>query len=110
MKQGEIWNLFLDPVSGQEQGGRRPAVIISGNLLNKYLDIVIVCPLTTKIKNYKGNLILEPNKKNGLKKKSEVLTFHIRSVSKIRPDKKLGAIPENDVEFIKSSLGDILRY
>ncbi|HSP12435.1 MAG TPA: type II toxin-antitoxin system PemK/MazF family toxin [Salegentibacter sp.] len=110
MKQGEIWNLYLDPVSGREQGGRRPAVIISGDLLNKYLDIVIVCPLTSKIKNYKGNLIIEPNKKNGLKKKSEVLTFHIRSVSKIRLDKKLGAISENDVEFIKSSLGDILRY
>ncbi|HET8752793.1 MAG TPA: type II toxin-antitoxin system PemK/MazF family toxin, partial [Salinimicrobium sp.] len=81
MKQGEIWNIYLDPVSGREQVGRRPAVIISGNLLNTYLEVVIVCPLTTSIKNYKGNLILEPNKMNGLKEKSEVLTFYIRSVS-----------------------------
>ncbi len=61
MKQGEIWDVYLDPVSGSEQGGRRPCVIISGDLLNQHLQVVIVCPLTTKIKRYKGNLILKPN-------------------------------------------------
>lgn len=110
MKQGEIWDLYLDPVSGKEQGGRRPAVIISGNLLNTYLEVVIVCPLTTSIKNYKGNLILEPNELNGLVKKSEVLTFHVRSVSKDRLKNRLGEIAISDVEFIKSTLNDILRY
>ena len=110
MKQGEIWNLYLDPVAGKEQGGRRPAVIISGNLLNKYLDVVIVCPLTSKIKNYKGNLILEPNKENGLAQKSEVLTFHIRSVSKDRLSEKLGRISADDIDYIKATLKDILRY
>lgn len=110
MKQGEIWDLYLDPVAGREQGGRRPAVIISGNLLNTYLEVVIVCPLTTSIKNYKGNLILEPDEVNGLDKKSEVLTFHVRSVSKDRLQKKLGEISKSDVEFIKSTLNDILRY
>jgi len=110
MRQGEIWDLYLDPVSGSEQGGRRPAVIVSGNLLNKYLQVVIVCPLTTKIKNYKGNLILEANKTNGLEKKSEVLTFHIRSVSKDRFDKKIGSINTEQVNFIKRTLDDILKY
>ena len=110
MKQGEIWDLYLDPISGSEQGGRRPAVIISGNLLNQFLEIVIVCPLTASIKNYKGNLILEPNKTNGLQKKSEVLTFHIRSVSKSRLDKRLGKISNKDVTYIKGTLDDILRY
>lgn len=110
MKQGEIWDLYLDPVLGREQGGRRPAVIISGNLLNKYLEVVIVCPLTTNIKNYKGNLILIPDKKNGLQKKSEVLTFHIRSVSKGRLDKKLGNLSEKEIAYIKATIDDILRY
>ena len=110
MKQGELWNLYLDPVSGREQGGRRPAVIISGNLLNRYLEVVIVCPLTTSIKNYKGNLILEPNQNNGLTQKSEVLTFHVRSVSKNSLSEKLGYLPKKNVDFIKATLGDILRY
>lgn len=110
MKQGEIWELYLDPVAGREQGGRRPAVIVSGDLLNTYLDVVIVCPLTSRIKNYKGNLILDPNSENGLMEKSEVLTFHIRSVSKDRLQKKLGEISKSDVDFVKSTLNDILRY
>ena len=110
MRQGEIWDLYLDPVKGREQGGRRPAVIISGNLLNTYLEVVIVCPITTSIKNYKGNLIINPSESNGLKKKSKVLTFHIRSVSKNRLDKKIGTISEKDINYIKTTLNDILRY
>lgn len=110
MKQGEIWELYLNPTKGSEQSGRRPAVIISGNMLNTYLQVVIVCPLTTSIKNYKGNLILEPNKNNGLEKTSEVLTFHVRSVSKTRLDKKIGKIPLKDVEAIKKTLNDILKF
>lgn len=110
MRQGEIWEMYFDPVKGSEQDGRRPAVIISGDLLNQYLNVVIVCPLTTKIKNYKGNLILEPDEANGLESKSEVLTFHVRSVSKDRLKNKLGSIAQKDVEFVKSTLNDILRY
>lgn len=110
MKQGEIWEIYLDPVSGSEQGGRRPCVIISGNLLNEHLQVVIVCPLTTKVKNYKGNLILTPNSENGLEKESEVLTFHVRSVSKKRLDRRIGKINFDKVEFIKRTLDDILRY
>ena len=110
MKQGEIWELYLNPTKGSEQNGRRPAVIISGNMLNKYLQVVIVCPITTSIKNYKGNLIIKPNEVNGLSKVSEVLTFHIRSVSKMRFDKKIGKIPISDIEIIKKTLNDILKY
>ena len=110
MKQGEIWELYLDPVTESEQGGRRPCVIISGNLLNQYLQVVIVCPLTSKIKNYKGNLIITPDLENGLEKVSEVMTFHVRSVSKSRLDKRIGKISSKQVDFIKTTLDDILRY
>lgn len=110
MKQGDIYELYLNPVKRSEQSGRRPCVIISGNVVNTYLKVVIVCPLTSKIKNYKGNLILEPNATNGLSKTSEVLTFHVRSVSKTRLRKKLGAIPLTEVEKIKKTLNAILKY
>ncbi|MFY0686892.1 MAG: type II toxin-antitoxin system PemK/MazF family toxin [Cyclobacteriaceae bacterium] len=110
MKQGEIWELYLDPVEGSEQAGRRPAVIISGDMMNEHLSVVIVCPLTTKVKGYKGNLIINPNETNGLLEMSEVLTFHIQSVSKQRLKKQLGRISEGEVSEIKECLGDILRY
>ena len=51
MKQGEIWSANLDPAKESEQAEHRPVVIVSGNLLNIHLNIVICCPLTTKLKN-----------------------------------------------------------
>ncbi len=110
MKQCEIWYADLNPVRGSEQQGYRPVVIISGDMLNKYLNIVIACPLITKIKNYKGNLILEPDKINGLVKKSEVLIFHVRSISKDRLVKTIGSISNDELSILKQGLNDILRY
>ncbi|MEX1001535.1 MAG: type II toxin-antitoxin system PemK/MazF family toxin [Crocinitomicaceae bacterium] len=110
MKQGEIWYANLNPVKGNEQAGFRPVVIISGDLLNQYLDIVICCPLTSKVKRYKGNVVLHPNKMNQLKKKSEILTFHICSVSKHLLVKKTGSISPTEIDQIKACLDDILTY
>ena len=110
MRQKEIWYANLNPSKGREQSGHRPVVIISGNMLNKYLDIVIACPLTSKIKNYKGNVVLEPSESNGLDSESEILIFHVRSISKSRLVKKIGSIKEIELSAVKLGLDDILRY
>lgn len=110
MKQCEIWNANLNPIRGSEQAGFRPVVIISGNLLNANTRIVIACPLTSKLKNYHGNVILKPNAKNGLSKKSEILTIHVRSISKEKLVERVGSISKEEFEQIKMCLGDILRY
>ncbi len=110
MKQGEIWYASLDPAKGSEQAGYRPVVILSGNMLNKYLQIVITAPLTTKIKNYQGNPILTPKESNGLLELSELLVFHIRSVSKDRLIKRVGKIDKKELDLAIATLGDILRY
>ena len=110
MKQGEIWAANLNPTRGSEQAGIRPVVVVSGNLMNEYLNLVIICPLTSKIKNYKGNVVLEPSSKNGLKEQSEILNFHVRSVAKNRLKKMIGSI--NDVQLLatKKGLNDLLTY
>lgn len=110
MKQGEIWYANLNPSRGSEQAGLRPVVIVSGNLLNQHLNIVLAAPLTTKVKRYKGNPILVPSKANGLKSESEMLVFHIRSISKDRLTKQLGIVePAEITQFVKT-LNDILKY
>ncbi len=110
MKQGEIWYADLNPTKGTEQAGLRPVVVVSGNLLNQHLAVVIVVPLTTKIKNYKGNPILSPTKINGLKTESEMLIFHIRSVSKDRLVKKMGSVEKEELNRAVKTLNDILKY
>ncbi|MDR7131131.1 mRNA interferase MazF [Algoriphagus sp. 4150] len=107
MRQGEIWMSDLNPVIGSEQAGRRPVVILSGNLMNKFLQVVITAPLTSKVKNYQGNPILEPSQKNGLKLKSELMVFHIRSLSKDRLIEKIGEISNEELTMALATLKDI---
>lgn len=110
MKQGEIWYANLNPSRGSEQAGLRPVVIVSGNLLNQHLNIVLAVPLTTKVKHYKGNPVMLPTKVNGLKSESEMLVFHIRSISKNRLTRRLGSVEAVELtQFIKT-LNDILKY
>lgn len=107
MKQGEIWMSDLNPSVESEQAGRRPVVILGGNLMNKFLQVVITAPLTTKIKNYQGNPILKPSTKNGLKLESELLVFHIRSISKKRLIEKVGEISSDELKMALTTLQDI---
>lgn len=110
MKQGEIWFANLNPTKGSEQAGMRPVVIVSGNLANTHLNTVICCPLTTKIKNYKGNVVLQPNTDNALKATSEILTFHIRSITKERLKRKVGNITAQELAQLKTGFDEIWRY
>lgn len=110
MQQGEIWEMYFDPTKGSEQGDRRHALVLSGNVLNTYSPVVIVCPLTTKVKGYKGNVVLQPTAKNGLQASSEVLVFHIRTVTKERLKKHIGTVESSELQELISGLNDILKY
>jgi mRNA interferase MazF len=110
MKQGEIWMADLNPVVGSGQKGIRPVVIISGNAMNCNSGISIVCPLTSKVKNYAGCLVLAKDDLNGLELDSEVITFQVRTVSHGRLIRKIGSLTPKQVEGIKKGLGEILTY
>ena len=107
MKQAEIWYADLNPGKGSEQAGFRPVVILSGNLMNTYLNVVITAPLTSKIKNYQGNPIIDPNPENGLKARSELMVFHIRSIAKDRLVEKIGKLNPKELNQALETLGDL---
>ena len=110
MKQREIFLTRFDPVMGSEQGGIRPAVIISGDSLNQAMNVCIMVPLSSQIKNYPGCFVIQKDIKNGLLKDSELMTFQVRVISKDRILKKIGVISAREMEKIKLSLLEILTY
>lgn len=109
MKKAEIWKAVLKDTKGSEQKGFRPVLIVSGDLLNTYAPIVWVCPLTTKLKQYKGDLILSPTTENGLSQKSEVLAIHLRSLSKTRLIEKMGSIEAGQLAEFRKGLKEVLQ-
>lgn len=110
MKKNEIWLADLDPQRGKEQSGARPVVVISGNAMNDHFDLVIICPLSSRVKNFVGGVLLNPSKSNELQVEFEVLTFHVRSISKNRLIKKLGSVSTSEMESIVTNLNNVLKY
>ena len=49
---GDIVWLDFDPQAGHEQGGRRPALVLSPALYNGKTGLMVCCPLSTRIKGY----------------------------------------------------------
>jgi mRNA interferase MazF len=110
MKQKEIYWADLEPIKGREQGGHRPIVIISGDTMNKYFDIVVACPISSQLKHYENVVNLPKNKSNRLKSNSEIITFQVCTISKKRLGKRIGRITDAQLREIFEGLMDTLTY
>ena len=108
--QRDIYFANPDPAMGNEQQGIRLVLVISGDAMNEMTDLCIVCPLTTKVKNYPGTVILIKNQQNGLAEDSEVLTFQVRVLSKKRLVRKIGTISNEELALVKSGVMDVLTF
>ena len=75
-KQGDIIYLDVGSTIGHEQNGKRPAIVLSNNVFNQYTKMIMICPITTNIKDFPTHYHLEDSKKiNG-----SVLCEHIKSI------------------------------
>jgi mRNA interferase MazF len=70
-----IWTDF-DPSTGREQGGRRPALIVSPVAFWQAFRFVIVCPITSKVRPFPTSVVLPGNGAVT----GEILTHHTRSI------------------------------
>ena len=46
-----VW-ITLNPTAGQEQSGRRPALVVSPKSYNRRTGLCVLCPATRQIKGY----------------------------------------------------------
>jgi len=58
---GDVVWLEFDPQAGREQAGRRPAVVLTPEGYNKKTNLLVCCPLTTQIKGYPFEVLVEIN-------------------------------------------------
>ena len=88
--RGDVVVANLEPVTGSEQGGIRPVLILQNNVLNKHAPTTIIAPITSKIytKEYPTNVFLL-KEESGLDKDSTVLLNQIKTIDKSRITKKI---------------------
>jgi len=80
-----IYLADLDPTRGREIAKTRPVVIISQDAMNRNLDTVVVCPLTTKVHpQWRSRIQI-----TCARKKAEIAVDQVRTISKERLGKRI---------------------
>lgn len=100
-KRGEVWWVSFDPALGTEIKKCRPAIVVSNDISNTYLDRVQVVPLTSNIgKVYASECLVTLSKQTG-----KAMADQVRTVSTERLIQRIEQLKPNDL----CSVDQILR-
>ena len=97
LNQYQIVLVNLDPTQGSEIKKTRPCLIISPNEMNKYLQTIVVAPMTTSSKPYPTRVEVKHNKTKGW-----VVIDQIITVDRTRILKTFDFLTENEISRIKA--------
>jgi mRNA interferase MazF len=103
LKQYQIVLVNLDPTVGSEIKKTRPCVIISPNEMNKYLNTVIIAPMTTQSKKYPTRIEVKHENKKGW-----IVLDQIRTIDKQRIYKALDGLTVREIENVKMIIKELL--
>ncbi len=100
--RGEVWVVDLSPTRGHEQGGTRPALVVSVDEFNAGpAGLVMVVPLTTRDRRIPSHVRIEPPE-GGVRQTSFVKCEDLRSVSKARLTGAWGRVSEETMAATSS--------
>ncbi len=103
VNQYQIVLVNLDPTIGSEIKKTRPCVIISPDEMNKYLQTVIIAPMTSQSRHYPTRIEVKHDDKKGW-----IALDQLRTVDKQRILKILDKLTDAEVLKLKSTIKETL--
>ena len=100
MKRGEGWWVNFDPSVGGEIQKQRPAVIVSNDAANRFLNRLQVVPMTSRMDRvYPSEAVVRVGRQQ-----SKVMADQITTVSKQRLADRMGRLSGSDLAKVEHVL------
>lgn len=109
LTSGDVVGIDLGMPAGHEAGLRRPAIAVTAQrVIDAGSKVIHVVPLTTTIRGFGSEVVIEPDSRNGVSVRSAAQCQHVRAVSVDRVDEVLGNVGAVALSHIREILGLIL--
>ena len=103
--RGDLVWVSLNPQAGHEQAGRRPALVVSPAEYNRRVGLALMCPITSKAKDYPFEVPLPDN----LKISGIVLSDQVKSLDwRAREAQIADVAPETTTAEVLGKLNALL--
>ena len=99
LKQYQIVLVNLDPTTGSEMKKTRPWVIISPNEMNRYLQTIVIAPMTSSSKPYPTRIAIRHKITKGWIVLDQIRTVHRQRIVKI-----LDNLADKEILLVKKIL------
>ena len=104
-RRGDVIWITLNPQAGNEQAGRRPALVLSPATYNGKVGLAILCPLTNQIKGYPFEVLVPP----GLSITGAILADQVKNLDwRARRAEIICSLPRRTIVEVLQKLATLL--